>query len=271
MHVTDEMPTTRDHRTMATVITATRAELHAPRWGTRAVGVAAVVLLTAACSGGAEEPAASPVPSATTSGPSSTPSPSSTPTNTSLPVEGVLPTGTFDTAGAALLAERAGQEGSISSTTSGGEGGDLGVLVSSPDGVGTTVELLTFDSPSPSPQWRTEVTLTLPEPLLAQRTGGPVEWRRLTDGGPDLVVYVQGGTLTGGIDAAVAQRTDDGWRWVPRQVEDETDGVPELLGNPVFDAGDVFATRATAGQQVVAQYWVYDEDSAEFVPTDRPA
>jgi len=88
---------------------------------------------------------------------------------------------------------------------------------------------------------------------------------------PDAVVYLAGGSLTGGVDAAVATRDGGTWHWVPRQVTDEADGNPILLGNPLFDAGPVFVTRATASGEVAAQYWRYDGAAGSFAVTRRPS
>lgn len=184
---------------------------------------------------------------------------------------GTLPTGTRDPVAQRELADLAAQEGALASTTPAAAGApDVGVLQRSDPsagpggGPGTSYELLVHEGG----RWRSEAVLPAPEPAV---DGRPLTWRRLTGGAyPDLVVTLQGGSLTGFLDVAVASRDGGAWHWVPRRVRDETDGVPVLLGNPVFDAGPVFATRSAAGGQVVARHWRYDPATGTFVPTDPP-
>ena len=240
--------------------------------GLAVAGLAAAALVVGV--GGDGDDRTAPAPSATASAPATATPPSTatgpaptaggTPTAATPEGTGALPTGAGDPAAQQSLADRAAQEGALVSTTPATDGApDVGALARSA-GTGTAVELVVLEDG----RWRTEAVLTAPEPLLPGRA---LEWRRVTGGAyPDAVVRLQGGSLHAGVDAAVATRDGGTWHWVPRQVTGEADGDPVLLGNPLFDDGPVFATRATAGGQVAAQHWRYDAAAGSFAPAAPP-
>ncbi|WP_337061131.1 hypothetical protein [Kineococcus sp. G2] len=136
------------------------------------------------------------------------------------------------------------------------------------EGTGATLELLHWERSG----WVADATLPLPEPVLADREGGAVQWRHLTqDLWSDVVVYLQGGTLHSGVDAVVASHYGGRWSLVPREGVEEGEGSPVLLGNPLFDDGAVFVTRASAGGEVVLRYWRFDTTTGAWGQQPGPS
>ncbi|NAZ77182.1 hypothetical protein GTQ99_17385 [Kineococcus sp. T13] len=169
------------------------------------------------------------------------------------------------------LARRRGAQ-AVSTTPATPDHPGLAVLAATTGGTSTTVTLLAREGAG----WRTESELTAGAPLLADREGGAVEWRWLTGGfAPDAVVSLRGGTLSGGVDAVIARREDDGrWRFVP--LEGQHEGVATAddvyAANPLFDDSSTFVTREQAGGQVVVTYWDYavGADVAWFTKSPGP-
>ncbi|WP_432494586.1 hypothetical protein [Kineococcus auxinigenes] len=146
---------------------------------------------------------------------------------------------------------------------------DLAALVGD-EGTGSALELFSWDGS----QWTADARFDLPEPVLADRPGGAVEWRHVTqDFWSDVIVYLQGGTLHSGVDAVVASHYGGSWNLVPREPIGDEEGDLTLLANPLFDDGYVFATRASAGEQAVVDYWRFDTTQERWglQPGPRPA
>ncbi|PRY16941.1 hypothetical protein [Kineococcus rhizosphaerae] len=200
--------------------------------------------------------------------PAAAPPSSSTPPGTS-PAAGATPGVTAPTPAPAAaqalsaLVAREGAQASALAPAVGQDSPDLAVLARTTDGAGTRITFWAWDGAAFRPAGSVEAG----EPLLARREGGAAQWRYLTGGRyPDAVVHLRGGSVSGGVQAVVAQHLDDGtWRFVP--FEGQHDGIaPQddvYADDPLFDDGFQFVTRVSAGGQAVATYWQYAED-------DRP-
>ncbi len=157
-----------------------------------------------------------------------------------------------------LLVRQQGAQTSALAPAVGQDSPDLAVLArTGEDEASTEITFWAWDGGT----FRPDGSLTAHAPLLAQREGGAAEWHYLTAGYyPDAAVYVQGGTLSGGVQAVVARHTDDGrWELVPFQREDSgVDPAQDVYADdPLFDEGRTFVTRGRAGGEVSATWWRY--------------
>ncbi|WP_432504120.1 hypothetical protein [Kineococcus arenarius] len=209
----------------------------------------------AAGCGGGTAPAATAEPAGST-----TTSPTTSPTTYATPTDSAADQALSDLAGA-----RGADVVSLDPATP--DQPALAALVTD-EGTAATLELLHWERSG----WVADATLDLPEPVLAEHEGGAVQWRHLTqDLWSDVVVHLQGGTLHSGVDAVVASHYGGEWSLVPREGVEEGEGSPVLLGNPLFDDGAVFVTRASAGGEVVAQYWRFDTTTGAWGEQPGPS
>ncbi|WP_432489356.1 hypothetical protein [Kineococcus sp. SYSU DK018] len=237
------------------------------RTTTRTLSSVLLALALAACGNATGDPATSTAPPAT----STTPFPA---TATATAVPSAVPSAgdsagdsAADQALADLAAARDADVVSMDPATP--DQPDLAALVTN-DGTGAVLELLSWDGS----RWGADARFDLPEPVLADRAGGAVEWRHVTqDLWSDAIVYLQGGTLHSGVDAVVASHYGGSWDLVPREPIGDEEGDLTLLANPLFDDGHVFATRASAGGQAVVDYWRFDATQERWgvQPGPRPA
>jgi hypothetical protein len=213
---------------------------------TQVLTVASLTAALGACSATDPAPAAQPPTSAPTT--TSASAPTTTAPTADPAAEEALP----------LLVREQGAQTSALAPAVGRDSPDLAVLASTTDEISTTISFWAWDGTAFQPAGN----LTAGEPLLAQKAP---EWHHLTGGSfPDAVVYLQGGSMSGGVDAVIARHEADGsWRFVPLEGQ-SGDGIAVeedvYARNPVFDEGSTFVTRALApGAPVVVAYWRYEE------------
>ncbi|WP_432486159.1 hypothetical protein [Kineococcus esterisolvens] len=234
------------------------------RTTTRTLSPVLLALALAACGDAAGDPATSTAPPTASTTPSAPSTAPSTATATAVPSAAES---AADQALADLAAARDADVVSMDPATPDQPG--LAALVTG-EGTGAVLELLSWDGS----RWGADARFDLPEPVLADRAGGAVEWRHVTqDLWSDAIVYLRGGTLHSGVDAVVASHYGGSWDLVPREPIGDEEGDLTLLANPLFDDGHVFATRASAGGQAVVDYWRFDTTQERWgvQPGPRPA
>ena len=167
------------------------------------------------------------------------------------------------------LARQQGAQTSALAPAVGQDSPDLAVLASTTDDISTSISFWAWDGSAFQPAG----SVTADEPLLPRRSP---EWHYLTGGlYPDAVVYLQGGSMSGGVDAVIARHETDGsWRFVPLEGQ-SGDGIAVeddvYAHNPVFDEGFTFVTRVQGGGPVAVTYWRYEEGAGKSWFTRSPA
>ncbi|WP_432509033.1 hypothetical protein [Kineococcus auxinigenes] len=234
--------------------------------GTAPVSTAGALTATSSSPAASTAPPTTPAAAAPSAAPAQTGAPAPAGSATAPPTTYATPT---DSAADQALSDLARARGAdvVSLDPATPDQPALAALVTD-EGTGATLELLHWERSG----WAADATLALPEPVLADREGGAVQWRHLTqDLWSDVVVHLQGGTLHSGVDAVVASHYGGEWSLVPREGVEEGEGSPVLLGNPLFDDGAVFVTRASAGDEVVLQYWRFDTTTGAWGEQPGPA